>query len=152
MKKYMLVICFLCIFSLITGCGGGGSSDSGGSTTIENISGTWIGAVVAKEVADTTNSFTMGMTMTMAQTGTTVTGTFNITELFPITAGTLESFSRSADSLGGILDDGGAVWTSVSVVSGSITGSTITLSGTVDWPGLFTTDLVSFVITVNLSV
>ena len=151
MKKYMLLVSFLCIFSMIVGCGGGGSSD-GGSSSIENISGSWVGAIALTEVADTSNAMTLGMAMTLVQTGTTVTGVFNVTEMFPITDGTLESFSRSGDILGGILDDGGTEWASVAVVSGSVSGSTITLSGTVNWPGLFATNQASIVITVNLSV
>jgi hypothetical protein len=131
----------ICFFS---GCGGGSSKEKNGD--LDDITGTWAGNFVINEVADSSHKSFFVITAELIQTDTSFSGTF-IIAMFGIesTSGVFDASYRRGNSLGGVMDDGGQAWSTVAVFSGSITGTTMTISGTVRWPGWFDTDLVSFV-------
>ena len=153
MRKWLFLSCLIVSIMCLVGCGGGGDSGSSSGGGIVSITGEWIGSFVATEIADPSHTFTFAITADLVQTGSVVTGTFTISEIMPATTGVFSSTTRAGDSLGGIMDDGGFAWSTVAVFNGTVVGSTITITGTVDWPGLyFPTDEISFVATMNLSV
>ena len=106
MKKGFIVG-MLCVFLTgMIGCGGGG--DSGGTSGIASITGTWTGSITFVLVADPAVLFSFDMSAVFAQTGSAVTGTWDFSfGGSPVASGDFESTTRSGDSMGGLIDDNG---------------------------------------------
>ncbi|MFC1668517.1 hypothetical protein ACFL1T_03950 [Chlamydiota bacterium] len=146
MKLLKTIVLLFILASISLGCGSSSSSNEQ-----INLTGTWIGSFVITEVADPSNTETASMLAEFVQTGDQIVGTFSIVQIVVITSGTFESFTRSGNSLGGIMDDGGHAWTNPAVFSGNVSGRTIIISGTILWPGIFATDTVFFQATISLN-
>lgn len=104
MKRTILFCSILLL--LFTGCGGG-TKIVEPKTTIESLTGTWAGGMNFTSINDPSDVVTYNMEAIIVQTGSTVTGTY---ELFPlkdeyvvIHTGVFLNTFRTEDTLTGLL-------------------------------------------------
>ena len=104
MKKWGLLLVVL--LTLVVGCGGGGGSSSSG---IADISGRWEGSGTWTTLNPMPQSIPVIFTTDFVQTGSSVTGVFSM-QNGSLTTGVFLNTTRSGDSLGGIMDNGGVAF------------------------------------------